>query len=107
LSENDTIAVIIAAYNAERTITRAVESVVNDKFVNQVIVVDDCSTDNTMQVLTCLNAKFSKVSIFSTEVNSGPGKARNIALSRAISKWVTVLDSDDYIETGRYEKLLA
>ena len=107
MSENDTIAVIIAAYNAEKTITRAVESVVNDKFVNQVIVVDDCSTDNTMQVLTCLNAKFSKVSIFSTEVNSGPGKARNIALSRATSKWVTVLDSDDYIETGRYEKLLA
>ncbi|MEL0647700.1 glycosyltransferase family 2 protein [Pseudoalteromonas agarivorans] len=104
---NDTIAVIIAAYNAEKTIIKAVESVVEDEFVSQVIVVDDCSTDNTMQLINSLQKQYSKISVFTTELNSGPAKARNIALSNCISKWITVLDSDDYIERGRFEKLLA
>lgn len=104
---NNTIAVIIAAYNAEKTIVRAVESVVDDEFVSQVIVVDDCSSDGTMQMLAGLQKQFTKVSVFSTDINSGPAKARNIALTKCTAKWVTVLDSDDYIERGRFKKLLA
>ncbi len=104
---NNTIAVIIAAYNAEKTIVRAVESVVDDEFVSQVIVVDDCSSDSTMQMLAGLQKQFTKVSVFSTDINSGPAKARNIALTKCTAKWVTVLDSDDYIERGRFKKLLA
>ena len=104
---NNTIAVIIAAYNAEKSISRAIDSVLPDELVTQIIIVDDESTDSTLLVAKEYESLHSKVSVYSTSINSGPSKARNIALQHCSTDWVTVLDSDDFIEPGRYEKLLA
>ncbi|WP_076923858.1 glycosyltransferase family 2 protein [Pseudoalteromonas sp. EB27] len=106
MSKDHTVAVIIAAYNAAGTIARAIDSVVDEECVAQVIVVDDCSTDETMEIAKQLENTHSKVSVYSTAINSGPSKARNIALKHCSCEWITVLDSDDYIEVGRYKKLL-
>ena len=105
--KNQKVAVIIAAYNADKTLARAIESVIDDECVAQVIVVDDCSTDTTMDIAKYYQNLHDKVSVYSTGTNSGPSKARNIALQHCTSDWVTVLDSDDFIEAGRYQKLLA
>ncbi|MEI8621841.1 glycosyltransferase family 2 protein [Pseudoalteromonas sp. B129b] len=105
--KNQKVAVIIAAYNADKTLARAIESVIDDECVAQVIVVDDCSTDTTMDIAKHYQNLHDKVSVYSTGTNSGPSKARNIALQHCTSDWVTVLDSDDFIEAGRYQKLLA
>lgn len=105
--KNQKVAVIIAAYNADKTLARAIESVIEDECVAQVIVVDDCSTDTTMDLAKHYQNLHDKVSVYSTGTNSGPSKARNIALQHCTSDWVTVLDSDDFIEAGRYQKLLA
>ena len=107
MPNDHSVAVIIAAYNAAETIARAIDSVVDDECVAQVIVVDDCSTDETMEIAKHFQYTHSKVSVYSTTTNSGPSKARNIALKHCTSDWVTVLDSDDFIEKGRYQKLLA
>lgn len=107
MSKNQKVAVIIAAYNADKTLARAIESVIDDECVAQVIVVDDCSTDTTMDIAKYYQNLHDKVSVYSTGTNSGPSKARNIALQHCTSDWVTVLDSDDFIEAGRYQKLLA
>ena len=104
---NNSIAVIIAAYNSENTIGRAIESVINEGNVKQIIIVDDCSSDNTFEIAKCYKNQNDKVSVYSTSTNSGPSKARNIALNKATCDWVTVLDSDDYIESGRFKKLLS
>ena len=98
---------IIAAYNSENTIGRAIESVINEGNVKQIIIVDDCSSDNTFEIAKCYKNQNDKVSVYSTSTNSGPSKARNIALNKATCDWVTVLDSDDYIESGRFKKLLS
>ena len=107
MSNDHSVAVIIAAYNAAETIARAIDSVVDDECVAQVIVVDDCSTDETVEIAKHFQNTHSKVSVYSTTTNGGPSKARNIALKHCTSDWVTVLDSDDFIEKGRYQKLLA
>jgi succinoglycan biosynthesis protein ExoU len=107
LLNNNSIAVIIAAYNSENTIGRAIESVINEGNVKQIIIVDDCSSDNTFEIAKCYKNQNDKVSVYSTSTNSGPSKARNIALNKATCDWVTVLDSDDYIESGRFKKLLS
>ena len=104
---NNTIAVIIAAYNAEKSISRAIDSVLLDELVTQIIIVDDESTDSTLEIAKKYQSLDAKVSVYSTGVNSGPSKGRNIALQHCTTDWVTVLDSDDFIEPGRYEKLLA
>ena len=104
---NNTISVIIAAYNAQKSIGRAIESVLADKLVTQIIIVDDESTDRTLEISQQYQSLHSKVSVYVTGTNSGPSKARNIALQHCDSEWVTVLDSDDFVEPGRYEKLLA
>ena len=104
---NQKVAVIIAAYNADKTLARAIESVIDDECVAQVIVVDDCSTDSTKNIAKHYRNLHDKVSVYSTGTNSGPSKARNIALQHCTADWITVLDSDDFIEAGRYQKLLA
>jgi succinoglycan biosynthesis protein ExoU len=108
MSNIQTITVIIAAYNAEKTLSRALDSVVHDKQVAQVIIVDDCSIDNTLSIANSYKEKYSAVvTVFTTGVNSGPSTARNIALKHCNTDWVTVLDSDDFIEKGRFDKLLS
>lgn len=107
ISNDPTITIIIAAYNAQDSILRALDSVITDPYVTQIIVVDDCSTDATLTLIKEYQNQHSKVSVFSTEQNSGPSKARNIALTHCTTEWVTVLDADDYIEPGRFKKLLA
>ncbi|WP_050581864.1 glycosyltransferase family 2 protein [Pseudoalteromonas sp. TAE56] len=107
MPNNQTVAVIIAAYNAEKTLERAIESSVDDEQVSQIIVVDDCSIDKTLEIALRYESLHDKVSVHSTGINSGPSKARNIALKHCSCDWVTVLDSDDFIEKGRYQKLLA
>lgn len=106
MSEHASVAVIIAAYNAQDSIRTAIESVINEAPVTQVIVVDDCSSDDTYSVVEQLLADYEKLSLYSTPENSGPAKARNIALGKCTAQWVTVLDSDDFIEPGRFEKML-
>jgi succinoglycan biosynthesis protein ExoO len=99
------VSVIIPAYNAEAYIARALDSVLNQTFENlEVIVVDDGSTDNTVEVVKKINDGRIKLLINST--NLGAGASRNLALSLAKGTWVAVLDSDDWYALDRLEKLL-
>jgi len=86
------ISVIIPAYNSERTISRAVESVLAQTFSDyEIIVVDDGSTDRTGEVV---NRYGDKVRYIYQE-NAGPGAARNKGLAAAAGEWVAFLDADD------------
>jgi glycosyltransferase involved in cell wall biosynthesis len=94
MAENEFVDVIIPVFNGESTITRALQSVFDqdENLVGSIIVVNDGSTDSTMEVLKEL--KHSKLRVFSTE-NHGVASARNYGIGKSLSKWIAFLDADD------------
>ncbi len=103
------ISVIIPMYNAEQYIAECLESVLNQTFQNfEVIVVDDCSTDNSCAVVESYLTKFSgRLRLCHTEENSGGGGyvPRNKGFSFARGEYVFFLDSDDFILLTALETL--
>lgn len=86
--------VIIATYNRASLLSRALQSVFAQTFVDyEVIVVDDGSIDDTDQVLAAYAGRIKSL----RQPNQGPGRARNYALSEAAGTYVTFLDSDDLL----------
>lgn len=89
--------VIIATYNVMDYVEEAIESVLNQDFDNfELIVVDDCSTDKTREIIE--KYKSEKVSIYSTKANTGTaGGPRNIGLEHAKGEYILFLDGDDIL----------
>lgn len=102
-----TVAVMIAAYNARRTIARAVSSALAEPEVTEVWVIDDCSTDGTPDAAAAADDGTARLRVLRQTSNGGPAAARNRALSLSSAAWVCVLDSDDYLLPGRTGRLLA
>lgn len=102
---NPEVSVIIPAYNTEAYLAQAIESALGQTLQNiEVIVVDDASTDNTLEVAKSFNDK--RLKVLANEQNLGAAAARNRALKTAQGKWIAVLDSDDWYATERLEKLV-
>lgn len=102
------ICVIVAAFNAERTVSTAVRSALCQFGPEvEVIAVDDASTDNTFQCLSAIACEDSRLTVLQVSRNAGPAAARNLALSRTRARYVTVLDADDLMIEGRLARLLA
>ena len=87
--------IAIASYNLEKYIERAIKSVINQEFENyEIIVVDDCSTDNT--VLKAKQYESNKLRVLQTSKNTGTaGGPRNIAIDNAKGEYIIFLDGDD------------
>ncbi len=92
------VSVIITAYNYDRYIERAIRSCM-DQSLNEdeyeIIVVNDCSTDNTDKILE--NYK-NDVRVFNLEKNSGLSAARNFGVRKALGQFIIFIDADDYIQ---------
>lgn len=99
------VSVIIPAYNTAAYIARSIESALQQTLENiEVIVVDDASTDNTLEVVKSFSD--SRLKVFANEQNIGVSGTRNRAIKAAKGKWIAVLDSDDWYAKDRLEKLL-
>lgn len=99
------ISVIIAAYNSENTIGRAIQSALAEPEVSEVIVVDDASTDETVLRAGKAEDGTGRLKIISLGVNCGPSVARNRAIAESTADWIAILDSDDYFSRGRFQRL--
>lgn len=101
------VTVAIAAYNAVPFIARALSSALTQSGVEiEVIVVDDASTDNTVDFIQTEFGSDPRVSVLRIHANAGPAAARNLALSNAKGTWIAILDADDAFEAGHLSKLL-
>jgi len=92
------VSVIITAYNYDRYIERAIRSCLDQslsKSLYEIIVVNDCSTDNTEKIL--VNYK-DQIRIYNLEKNIGLAGARNFGIKKALGQFVVFLDADDYIQ---------
>lgn len=93
--------VIIPCYNVEKTIIRALDSLVLQEYSNwEVICVDDSSKDNTISVINDYKSNHldKRITLLCNEQNMGPGCSRNQALKIAKGEYFCFLDADDYYE---------
>lgn len=90
------VSVIIPAYNVEKYLAECINSVLSQKTLCEIIIVDDGSTDNTLAIASSFAEKYSFIKVFSQE-NSGQSTARNKGLKHAGGEYVLFLDSDDYL----------
>lgn len=98
--------VIIPVYNSADSLERCVESIVFGEERNvEVILVEDCSKDNSWDVCCKLVQRYRNVSCYQNERNSGVSFARNKGLRESHGKYVLFVDSDDWV-SGRYSKTL-
>ena len=99
------ISIIMAAYNSEKTIEQAINSVLNQTYPNfELLVVDDCSKDGTVKVVESLAAKDCRVRLIFNEKNSGVSYTRKHGLKEAKGAWIAILDSDDAWAPEKLEK---
>lgn len=86
------ISIVIPVYNEEENIRRSIESINNDSV--EIVIVDDGSTDNTLEVCREYGEKNSNIKVF-TQENQGQNAARYKAISKASGEYIMFLDSDD------------
>lgn len=103
---NDLVSIIMPSYNTGKFITETINSVINQTYTNwELIIVDDCSTDNTDEVVAQFNDE--RIRYLKNPKNSGAAVSRNYALREAKGKWIAFLDSDDLWLPEKLEKQIA
>ena len=99
------VSIIIPAYNTEQYIAKAISSALAQTLEDiEVIVVDDCSKDNTVEIVKGFTDP--RVKLLLNSQNMGAGGARNKAIQAAKGEWIAVLDSDDWYAPQRLEVLV-
>lgn len=92
------ISVIVPVYNAEDSVARCVESILNQSFSDfELLLVDDGSADGSGEICDSLAVKDTRIRVFH-QTNQGVSAARNTGLDNARGEYVTFADADDYVE---------
>ena len=103
--ENALITVIIPAYNAEKQLYRAVESVLGQTYKNlEILIIDDGSQDGTGAIADSYAKSDSRIVVFHVE-NGGEARSRNLGLSKAKGDYIAFCDADDYMHPEMLEKM--
>ena len=101
------VSIIMPSYNTGRFIKDTIESVLAQSYTNwELIIVDDCSTDDTDQIIERYLTD-NRIIYIKNKTNSGAALSRNRALREAKGKWIAFLDSDDLWEPLKLEKQIA
>ena len=106
---NLSVTIIIPAYNAVNFLERAVKSALQQKFVKEIIIVEDGSLDDTYQLALQLEKKYDLVQVQTHEnrVNKGLAATRNRGLEFSSGDWIQVLDADDELMPGKIASQLS
>lgn len=100
------VSVIIPVYNVEKYVEECLYSVINQTYQNlEIIVVDDGSTDGSSDLCDKFSLIDTRVQVIHQQ-NKGVSAARNIGISKSTGKYITFVDSDDYIDDTMIEKLV-
>lgn len=100
------ISIIVPCYGVEKYLDRCLSSIINQTFSDlEIILVDDCSPDNTPQICDEWAKKDSRIKVVHKGKNEGLGFARNTGLKIASGEYVAFVDSDDFVDITMYETL--
>ena len=102
---NNLVSIITPSYNSSKFIEECVNSVVSQTYNNwELLIVDDCSDDNSKELLLDLEKKDERIRVTFLDNNIGAAKARNISIRNAKGRYIAFLDSDDMWEKSKLEK---
>ena len=100
------ISVVIPVYNAEKYLEQCLDSIVLQTYENlEIILVNDGSTDGSAKIMQKYAANDARIKIISTQ-NQGGSLARNAGIAKATGEYLSILDADDYISLGLYQKFI-
>ena len=101
------VSVIIPIYNCEKYLPECLDSIIAQTVTDiEIICVDDCSTDNSLNILNEYAKKDSRIRVLALDKNGKQGRARNKALDIAKGEFVVFVDADDYLAPDAVEDLL-
>lgn len=101
------LTVVIPVYNTSVYLSRCIESVLNQTINDiAVIIVNDGSTDDSEEIIKKNYFKRPNLEYINLEKNIGVGNARNLGIEKAKTKYITFIDSDDWIDAAYYENML-
>ena len=111
LNLEDSISIIVPIYNTEKYIEKCIKSICEQTLENfEIVLIDDCSPDNAFEkaknVLIKYPKRFENTQFIKLETNNGVAKARKLGFNNAQAKYITCLDSDDYIEKNALQRML-
>ena len=100
------VSVIIPIYNTEKYLRKCLDSVCNQTLSDiEIICVNDCSTDNSLEILEEYASKDNRIKLIDFKENKGAAVARNAGIDEAKGEYIGFVDSDDFIDLDFYEKL--
>ena len=102
---NDLVSIIMPSFNCGQFVEDTIRSVQAQTYQNwEIIFMDDCSTDNTIRLVSEMRDKDSRIHLYQNRCNLGAAVSRNNALQEAQGRWIAFLDSDDQWEPTKLEK---
>ena len=100
------VSIIISVYNTEKYLRQCLESVINQTFKDfEVIIINDCSPDNSYKIIEEFRQKDNRIIVINSEKNLGLGFCRNQGLKISKGKYITFIDSDDWVKSNYIEIL--
>lgn len=101
------LTIAVAVYNTGKYLNECMDSVVNQTYRNlEIICVNDCSTDNSLEILKEYATKDKRIQVITNEKNLGLGVVRNIGMDAAQGEYILFIDSDDWLDLTACEKLI-
>ncbi|MBQ8784417.1 MAG: glycosyltransferase family 2 protein [Alphaproteobacteria bacterium] len=101
-----TVTVVIPVYNVEKYLEQCLDSVINQTYKDiEIICINDGSTDNSITILEKYALSDNRIKIIS-QTNQGISAARNAGIKVATGKYITFLDSDDFLSRDAIEKMV-
>lgn len=102
---NDKISIILPVYNVDKYLRKCIDSILNQTYKNfELIIIDDGSTDNCPSICDEYKLLDNRIQVIHQE-NKGLSAARNVGIDLSIGKYITFIDSDDYID-NKYLEIL-
>tara|TARA_B100000941_G_C28505570_1_gene557091 strand:+ start:2178 stop:2873 length:696 start_codon:yes stop_codon:yes gene_type:complete len=105
MSKSPKISVLMSVFNAEKSIEKSINSILNQSYENfELLIMDDKSTDNTGQILNSYSSFDERIKIYENMENIGLTKSLNILINKAQGEYLARQDSDDESDIRRFEK---
>lgn len=99
------VSVIVPVYNAEMFLRETIETILNQTYKKyELILVDDCSTDNSVNIINKYKEKDKRIKLIKNQKNSGAAVTRNNGIKKAVGQYISFIDADDKWEPTKLER---
>ncbi|MCH5229421.1 MAG: glycosyltransferase family 2 protein [Muribaculaceae bacterium] len=105
MNNEDLVSIITPSYNCSKFIGETINSIISQTYINwELLITDDCSTDNSCEIIEAYANKDPRIKLIRLTINSGAGVARNTSIEAAQGHYIAFCDSDDLWLPHKLEK---